>query len=278
MIWKRQEPPGRPGRARGDAASPDGTSSALRWRSGSWGSRSTSTAALGTSCTRTITRRTRSPSSSRGARSRTSTSTAGSSCEGGAKMSKSVGNLVPLRTALAAVGPSALRWYLLDRPYPDRLAWDPRKLARAEREYESIRRTLASWISPGRGGRGSSAAARAVAEHVRHELLGGLRTDRAFDRLRAFVREIERDRPAGSPPERGPERAPRSDRSRTVPASRSSRTGARPRGSARSRRPCTGWPGRAARATGRARGRAKRRSGPRSPRSGGRARSPRRGR
>ncbi|MGB6499999.1 MAG: class I tRNA ligase family protein [Thermoplasmata archaeon] len=113
--------------------------------------------------------------------------------EGGAKMSKSVGNLVPLRTALAAVGPSALRWYLLDRPYPDRLAWDPRKLARAEREYESIRRTLASWIAPGRGGRGSAAAARAVAEHVRHELLGGLRTDRAFDRLRAFVREIERD-------------------------------------------------------------------------------------
>ncbi|MFY9717354.1 MAG: class I tRNA ligase family protein, partial [Thermoplasmata archaeon] len=55
----------------------------------------------------------------------------------GSKMSKSIGNLVPLRTALAAVGPGALRWYLLDRPPADRLEWDARELTRAATEYDS---------------------------------------------------------------------------------------------------------------------------------------------
>jgi len=107
-------------------------------------------------------------------------------------MSKSIGNLVPLRTALAAVGPDVLRWYLLDRPYADRLEWDARDLHRAETDYESVRRAVAAWLAPGGAGGGRARTAERLAEAVRHELLGGLRTDRAIDRIRAFARELDR--------------------------------------------------------------------------------------
>ncbi|HTP53589.1 MAG TPA: class I tRNA ligase family protein [Thermoplasmata archaeon] len=111
----------------------------------------------------------------------------------GSKMSKSVGNLVPLRTALAAVGPGALRWYLLDRPPADRLEWDAHDLRRAAAEYDGIRRAIARWAAPGGAGRGTAARARTLAESVRRELAGGLRTDRAFARIRAFAREVGRE-------------------------------------------------------------------------------------
>jgi len=111
----------------------------------------------------------------------------------GAKMSKSVGNLVALRTALAAVGPSALRWYLLDRPPAARLDWDARDLHRASAEHEGIRRAVARWASPGGDGRGTARRAADLAEGVRRDLAGGLRTDRAFDRIRAFARAIDRE-------------------------------------------------------------------------------------
>jgi cysteinyl-tRNA synthetase len=116
--------------------------------------------------------------------------------QGGTKMSKSVGNLVALRTALAAVGPGALRWFLLDRPYAGRLEWDVRELRRAEAEYDAVRATLARWVAPGAGGRGSARRAEAVAERVRRDLAGGLRTERALARIRGLAREIDRD-PSG---------------------------------------------------------------------------------
>ncbi|MGP8077434.1 MAG: class I tRNA ligase family protein [Thermoplasmata archaeon] len=116
--------------------------------------------------------------------------------QSGAKMSKSAGNLVPLRTALAAVGPGALRWFLLDRPYAERLEWDARPLRRAAEEYELLRETLTRWIAPGAGGSGRARPAVAAAEAVRRDLAGGLRTDLAFAHIRKLARAIGAD-PSG---------------------------------------------------------------------------------
>lgn len=114
----------------------------------------------------------------------------------GAKMGKSTGNLVPLRTALASVGPGALRWYLLDRPCTQRLDWDGRELARAAEEYRQVRAAVRRWAAAGGSGRGSARTATALAERVRQELLRGLGTDRAIGRLRAFAAAISRE-PSG---------------------------------------------------------------------------------
>ncbi len=114
----------------------------------------------------------------------------------GAKMSKSTGNLVLLRRALAEYGRSGLRWYLLGRPYRERLAWDDRDAARAREEAATVRALIRRWIAPGGSGRGRATTVRAVAEAVRRELAGGLRTDRALGRLRSFGRALARD-PSG---------------------------------------------------------------------------------
>ncbi|MGI0155650.1 MAG: class I tRNA ligase family protein, partial [Thermoplasmata archaeon] len=57
----------------------------------------------------------------------------------GGKMSKSVGNLVPLRTALEEVGPGALRWYLLSTASRRSLKWDPAALRIAVEEFSFVR-------------------------------------------------------------------------------------------------------------------------------------------
>jgi cysteinyl-tRNA synthetase len=113
--------------------------------------------------------------------------------QNGAKMSKSTGNLVPLRTALARVGPGALRWYLLRPRYPERLEWSDRDLARSRDEYAGVRRAVRDWLAPGRGGRRSASRAEALAEAVRHDLAQGLRTDHVVPRLARFARELGRE-------------------------------------------------------------------------------------
>jgi len=127
---------------------------------------------------------------------------------GGAKMSKSVGNLVSIRTARAAVGPGALRWFLLGRPYADRLEWDVGALHRATAEFGEIRAAIARWLAPGAGGRRGADRALGLAEAVRRDLAGGLRSDRAWSRIRGFARELGRD-PTGrvASGERGAARA-----------------------------------------------------------------------
>jgi len=114
----------------------------------------------------------------------------------GAKMSKSTGNLVPLRSALAEVGAGALRWYLLDRACADRLEWRSSDLARAAAELAEVRRTIAGWLRASPTGRGTARPAVALAEGVRRALAAGLRTDRAFDRIRSFARVLARE-PSG---------------------------------------------------------------------------------
>ncbi|MGA8664548.1 MAG: class I tRNA ligase family protein [Thermoplasmata archaeon] len=122
----------------------------------------------------------------------------------GSKMSKSKGNLVPLRTATQEVGPDALRWYLLGRPLTDRFHWTGVGLHRAASEWRRIYRTLRTWLQPGAGGRVGAVRAREVATEVRRDLAADLATDRVFDHLRAWVSAIEGD-PSGHVPhgERG---------------------------------------------------------------------------
>ncbi len=117
----------------------------------------------------------------------------------GSKMSKSRGNLVPLRVALRDVGPDALRWYLLGSPLTERFHWSTEGLRRAAGEWRHLRRTLAAWLRPGAGGRVGRLRAREVADGVRLDLTADLATDRVFDHLRALVVAIEAD-PSGHVP------------------------------------------------------------------------------
>ncbi|HZY70760.1 MAG TPA: class I tRNA ligase family protein [Thermoplasmata archaeon] len=108
----------------------------------------------------------------------------------GAKMSKSTGTLVGLRGALEEFGPDALRWYLLDAPYHQRVAWDPDAAARAREEFRAVRKTLLNSARPSsRGGvpvRELEALPRAIAQ----DLGRNLGVESAFDRLRAWTERL----------------------------------------------------------------------------------------
>jgi cysteinyl-tRNA synthetase len=108
----------------------------------------------------------------------------------GSKMSKSTGNLVPLRTALDAVGPGALRWYLMSRPYRDRFPWSEAAARAARTEFDLLRATVGAWLRPVGGGRVGAARAARLARAVRTALLRGLATDVAVAELRKFAWEI----------------------------------------------------------------------------------------
>ncbi len=125
----------------------------------------------------------------------------------GTKMSKSLGNLVPLGAALDAVGAGALRWYLLSLPYDQRLGWDADAVDRARLEFGDVRSSIARWLQGSPRGRASASVARTAAEAVRRELADNLGTDRAFSRIREWVDGLSPDpRAALGPGERGPAR------------------------------------------------------------------------
>jgi cysteinyl-tRNA synthetase len=105
----------------------------------------------------------------------------------GAKMSKSVGKLIPLRDALRRVGASPLRWYLLSTPYTHPLKWDDTTLRAAVAEHEKLRATIRWWLGTGRGGRGTASSIHRLSEGVRSSLAHGLATDRAFGQLRTWA-------------------------------------------------------------------------------------------
>jgi len=110
--------------------------------------------------------------------------------QGGSKMSKSVGNLVPLRYALDAVGAGALRWYLLARPYRDRFPWSDAASRKAQEEFDLLRSTLRRWLQGTRGGRVGAVRAARLAQTVRAALTDGLATDRVVAELRQFAAEV----------------------------------------------------------------------------------------
>ncbi len=111
----------------------------------------------------------------------------------GAKMSKSTGNLIPLRTALKRSSLGGLRWYLLSTPYRVRLEWNPHRLEAADREYRELRRHLSRWLAPGAGGALGAALVRALAEDARRDLAEGLATHRVIARLRELSSQLARD-------------------------------------------------------------------------------------
>jgi cysteinyl-tRNA synthetase len=110
----------------------------------------------------------------------------------GSKMSKSTGNLVTLRSVLDAVGAGPLRWYLLSVPYARRLQWDERGLARAAQDFRQLRATIHRWLGAGMGGTDSAAAVRRLSSAVRADLANNLAIDRAFRKIRAWGRQVER--------------------------------------------------------------------------------------
>ena len=118
--------------------------------------------------------------------------------QNGHKMSKSTGNLVPLRTALTNVGAPALRWYLLGRPYRERFSWSDPAARAAGQELELIRDSIRAWLRPVGGGRVGAARASRLAREVRTALLRGLATDQVAARLRAFAWEVAAS-PGGVP-------------------------------------------------------------------------------
>lgn len=111
----------------------------------------------------------------------------------GAKMSKSTGNLISLRTALRRSSAGGLRWYLLSTPYRVRLDWDPRALDAADQEYRELRRHLARWLAPGAGGALGAPLVRRLSEETRGDLAEGLAAHRVIERLRDFSAQLARD-------------------------------------------------------------------------------------
>lgn len=113
----------------------------------------------------------------------------------GAKMSKSTGTLVGLRAALEEFGSDALRWYLLDAPYHQRLPWDHAAAARAREEFASLRSTFRSSTRRSAGGGVPARELAALPRRIAEDLSVNLGVEHAFDRLRAWA---ERLRSTGS--------------------------------------------------------------------------------
>jgi cysteinyl-tRNA synthetase len=102
------------------------------------------------------------------------------------KMSKSRGNLVPLREALDSAGPDALRWYLLTPPYNARLEWSDRELARAQEEVGRLQGLARASIPVGAGGSVPLEELEALPEHVREAIDDGFQVHRGLDVLREW--------------------------------------------------------------------------------------------
>ena len=114
--------------------------------------------------------------------------------EEGRKMSKSIGNLVPLGDALDQFGMSALRWYLMTPRYNMRLEWDVSTVERARVEWETLRARARSTLQPGHGGTLRSAELSRVVARVVRRFEDGFGVDGALDELRNWS-----DRVGGAP-------------------------------------------------------------------------------
>jgi cysteinyl-tRNA synthetase len=110
----------------------------------------------------------------------------------GAKMSKSIGNLVPLSAALDAVGPDALRWYLLTPPATMRLPWGDEAATAAKAELGTVRSAIRSSLTPGGGGSVPAARFDRLVRAVARDIGDGLRSHDALGEIREFARELER--------------------------------------------------------------------------------------
>lgn len=110
----------------------------------------------------------------------------------GSKMSKSTGNLVHLRVAVARVGAAALRWYLLSPSYAKGLPWEESELDNAAAEYDAVRTSIAGTLRVGAGTAPPVREFERLAEWVLRDVEDGLGTDRALFRLRRFAEGLDR--------------------------------------------------------------------------------------
>jgi cysteinyl-tRNA synthetase len=113
--------------------------------------------------------------------------------EGGEKMSKSTGHIVPLRPALDKFGPDALRFYLLAPLYRDRLEWDGAALRRVAKETGRIAPLLSGSVPTGAGGGVPLRYLQTADRSIRTALLDGLRIGDAFQEIRGLAERIEAD-------------------------------------------------------------------------------------
>ncbi len=111
--------------------------------------------------------------------------------QNGAKMSKSTGNLVSIRDALAEGSAGGLRWYLLRPRFTERLSWSFSELAEATAEQRRVQAAVRRWLEGGAGGPIGASAAESLRREVRADLLDNLGTDRTIPRLREFGARLE---------------------------------------------------------------------------------------
>jgi cysteinyl-tRNA synthetase len=112
--------------------------------------------------------------------------------DGGLKMSKSTGNLVPLGPAVRQHGAAALRWYLLGHPYADPIDWSERELERSHEEFVEVRRAIRHSLVAGAGGSVSASRTAAFAGEVEDAIGMDLGVDRALDRVRRWAEHVGR--------------------------------------------------------------------------------------
>lgn len=108
----------------------------------------------------------------------------------GHKMSKSVGNLVPLGDALDRYSASAIRWYLMAPRYNARLEWDDAAVARARDEEEEFVRRVSLTLQNGAGGSLRSTELAALVRRIVRRIEDGFGVDRALEELRAWSDRI----------------------------------------------------------------------------------------
>ncbi|HEV2316584.1 MAG TPA: class I tRNA ligase family protein [Thermoplasmata archaeon] len=106
------------------------------------------------------------------------------------KMSKSRGNLVPLRAALDEFGACALRWYLLTPPYNARLEWSAAEARRSMGEWEEVRLRLREVTQPGAGGNLAAKRLEGLADRVRDCIEDGFGVSAALDEIRCYAAEV----------------------------------------------------------------------------------------
>jgi L-cysteine:1D-myo-inositol 2-amino-2-deoxy-alpha-D-glucopyranoside ligase len=103
----------------------------------------------------------------------------------GAKMSKSLGNLVFVRDALEEHDADTLRWYLLDKHYREEFNYEPAKVAEAREPVEKLRAALALT-----GGTGPELSLREAKNAFDGVLGDDLNTPDALEALRIATRYV----------------------------------------------------------------------------------------